>query len=435
MYLAKTTLLTVAVLFAGALFAEPTTLAASTNEKSVVKNYTTIAHAIYLDSLITAKALQKTIDAFINQPNANTQQAAKDAWIAARVPYQQSEVLRFGNPIVDDWEGQVNGWPLDEGLIDYVDSSYEHEMGNVGATANIIASPQLNLGDATLDLSTITPEILASLNELAGSEANVATGYHAIEFLLWGQDLNGTGTGAGQRPFSDYLVGTGCTNGNCDRRVAYLVAAIQLLVNDLENMTQQWEVQPKIGQQETPEKKANYRTRLLAQSSTEGLTKMLYGMGSLSLGELAGERMKVALEANSSEDEHDCFSDNTHFSHYYDALGIQNIYLGQYLRIDGTVVTGPSLSSLVATVNNTLDQQTRAAFATTVAAIQVMVDTAEHKDSPVKFDQMIAEGNRDGRKIVSDSIQALVAQTTLLEKVAKAIGIENLNPDSADYTL
>ena len=27
------------------------------------------------------------------------------------------------------------------------------------------------------------------LHEIGGNEANVATGYHAIEFLLWGQDL------------------------------------------------------------------------------------------------------------------------------------------------------------------------------------------------------------------------------------------------------
>ena len=70
-------------------------------------------------------------------------------------------------------------------------------------------------------------------------------------------------------------------------------------------------------------------------------------MGSLSLGELAGERMKVALEANSYEDEHDCFSDNTHNSHYYNALGIQNVYTGSYKRVDGTELSGASLADLL----------------------------------------------------------------------------------------
>lgn len=47
----------------------------------------------------------------------------------------------------------------------------------------------------------ISPQLLAEeLHMLDGVQANVATGYHAIEFLLWGQDLNGTNPGAGNRP-------------------------------------------------------------------------------------------------------------------------------------------------------------------------------------------------------------------------------------------
>ncbi|MCE1874903.1 hypothetical protein LWT64_22935, partial [Enterobacter hormaechei] len=126
----------------------------------------------------------------------------------------------------------------------------------------------------------------------------------AIEFLLWGQDLNGTNAGAGQRAYTDFVVGSACTNGNCDRRGEYLKAAADLLVQDLEWMEKQW----------SADVKDNYRQELLADSAENGLRKMMFGMGSLSLGELAGERMKVALEANSTEDEHDCFSDNTHNS-------------------------------------------------------------------------------------------------------------------------
>ncbi len=114
----------------------------------------------------------------------------------------------------------MNAWPLDEGLIDYVDASYEHTVGNAGANANIIANKKVQVGEDKFDVSEITPENLAKLNELGGSEANVATGYHAIEFLLWGQDLNGTGPGAGQRPASDYLEGAGATGGHNDRRRA-----------------------------------------------------------------------------------------------------------------------------------------------------------------------------------------------------------------------
>ena len=77
-----------------------------------------------------------------------------------------------------------------------------------------------------------------TLQEAGDIEANVATGYHAIEFLLWGQDLNGTGPGAGKRPATDYRRAN-CTGGNCDRRAAYLKAATDLLVSDLEEMVGQ----------------------------------------------------------------------------------------------------------------------------------------------------------------------------------------------------
>ena len=285
--------------------------------KAVVAHYADMVFAVYSDAESTAKTLQTAIDTFLANPNDETLKAARTAWIAARVPYLQSEVFRFGNTIIDDWEGQVNAWPLDEGLIDYVDKSYEHALGNPGANANIIANNEIQVGEDKVDVKEITPEKLASLNELGGSEANVATGYHAIEFLLWGQDLNGTGPGAGNRPASDYMTGDGATGGHNERRRTYLRAVTQLLVSDLQEMVGNWK----------PNVEDNYRATLESEPATDGLRKMLFGMGSLSLGELAGERMKVSLEANSPEDEQDCFSDNTHYSHFYDAKGIRNVYL------------------------------------------------------------------------------------------------------------
>ncbi|EXF43268.1 iron-regulated protein A [Pseudomonas sp. BAY1663] len=160
--------------------------------KAVVSHYADLALAVFSDAHATAVELQQAVDALLATPSEQTLQAAKQAWLAARVPYMQSEVFRFGNAVVDDWEGQLNAWPLDEGLIDYVEGDYQHALGNPGATANIIANTELQIGEDKIDVSQISGELLASLNELAGSEANVATGYHAIEFLLWGQDLNGT---------------------------------------------------------------------------------------------------------------------------------------------------------------------------------------------------------------------------------------------------
>ena len=388
--------------------------------KAVVAHYADMVFAVYSDAESTAKTLQTAIDTFLANPNDETLKAARTAWIAARVPYLQSEVFRFGNTIIDDWEGQVNAWPLDEGLIDYVDKSYEHALGNPGANANIIANNEIQVGEDKVDVKDITPEKLASLNELGGSEANVATGYHAIEFLLWGQDLNGTGPGAGNRPASDYMTGDGATGGHNERRRTYLRAVTQLLVSDLQEMVDNWK----------PNVEDNYRATLESEPGTDGLRKMLFGMGSLSLGELAGERMKVSLEANSPEDEQDCFSDNTHYSHFYDAKGIRNVYLGEYTRVDGTKLTGASLSSLVAKLDPAADAALKADLTATEAKIQVMVD---HANNGEHYDQLIAADNEKGNQIVRDSIAALVKQTGSIEAAAGKLGISDLNPDSADH--
>jgi putative iron-regulated protein len=388
--------------------------------KAVVAHYAELAFAVFSDAASTGKALQQAVDALLAKPNITTLQAARDAWIAARPAYLQSEVFRFGNSVVDDLEGQLNAWPLDEGLIDYVATDYQHALGNPGASANIIANTQVQLGEDQLDASNITAQLLASLNELGGSEANVATGYHAIEFLLWGQDLNGNNPGAGERPASDYALDASCTGGNCERRREYLKAVTALLVTDLETMLSHW--QPNVA--------SNYRASLVAEPVENGLRKMFFGMGSLSLGELAGERMKVALEANSSEDEQDCFSDNTHNSHFYDGKGIRNVYLGEYQRTDGSLLSGPSLSALVAKADAPTDSTLQLDLSNTEAKLQVLVDSANNGQH---FDQLIGANNTAGQQIVRDAIAALVTQTAVIEQAAGKLGISDLNPETADH--
>ena len=389
--------------------------------KAVVSHYADLALAVFSDAASTGKQLQSAIDALLANPSEDTLKAAKQAWLAARVPYMQTEVFRFGNAVVDDWEGQLNAWPLDEGLIDYVAKDYQHALGNPGASANIIANTTLQVGEDKIDVSEITGEKLAELNELGGSEANVATGYHAIEFLLWGQDLNGSNPGAGQRPASDFIQGDGCTGGHCDRRASYLKAATTLLITDLDYMAGQWQA----------DVTDNYRAKLEAEPAENGLRKMLFGMGSLSLGELAGERMKVALEANSTEDEHDCFSDNTHNSHFYNAKGIRNVYLGEYLKADGSTLNGPSLSDLVAKADAQADSTLKADLQASESKLQALVDSAEKNH--VHFDQLIAADNKAGQQIIRDAIAALVTQTAAIEQAANKLGISDLNPDTADH--
>jgi putative iron-regulated protein len=376
-------------------------LAQAPADADVLSNYADIAQAGYEDSLSTAKALDAAIDALIADPSDATLTAARDAWKAARIPYQQTEAFRFGNPIVDEWEGKVNAWPLDEGLIDYVDASYGSESdSNSLYVANVIGNPKISIDGTELDATDITPELLAEhLQEAAGVESNVATGYHAIEFLLWGQDLNGTGPGAGNRPFTDYS-----TAEHADRRAAYLKAASSLLVSDLEEMAANW----------APDGAAR------APLNEQGISTILTGMGSLSFGEVAGERMKLGLLLHDPEEEHDCFSDNTHISHLNDAIGVQNVYLGKYTRVDGTVVEGPSLSQVIAAKDPALDGEIRELLDDTIAKMNVMAERAEAGEH---YDQQIGEGNTEGNAVVQAAIDGLIAQTRGIERAVALLDL------------
>ena len=387
-------------------------------ERAVLVHYADLAQAVYGDSLATAKDLQSAVDQLIAKPTADNLDAARMAWTVSRVPYQQSEVYRFGNAIVDDWEGKVNAWPLDEGLIDYVAASYGAESEeNPGYRANVIASEDFAFGGQTVDAGQITKELLAdTLHEIGGVEANVATGYHAIEFLLWGQDLNGTGPGAGARPASDFD-SDNCSGGNCERRVAYLKAATDLLVDDLAWMHAQWGSD------------GEARMNVLSGSIEEGLATIITGMGSLSYGELAGERMQLGLLLHDPEEEHDCFSDNTHHSHYYDALGIRNIYLGEYKRVDGSMLKGPGISSLVAAVSLETDTMLRSQLDATMAAMEKLVASAKDGEA---YDQMIGPDNDPGNARVQAAIDALRVQTGGIEGAATALKLGEIEFEGSD---
>lgn len=384
----------------------------------VLGTYADIAQATYSDSLSTAQALQQAVNALIEQPSAETMQAARDAWLAARVPYQQSEVFRFGNAIVDDWEGKVNAWPLDEGLIDYVDGAYGGPTdANQLAALNVIANPTFTLSGEEIDAAQITPALLEErLHEADGIEANVATGYHAIEFLLWGQDLNGHDAGAGNRPWTDYAQGDDCTNDNCGRRAQYLAAATDLLVSDLEWMAAQWA-------------EGGDARAALTGDEKAGLTAILTGMGSLSYGETAGERMRLGLMLNDPEEEHSCFSDNTHNDHFYDGVGIRNVYLGEYVRTDGTLVSGPSVSDLVAAENPELDREMRTRLADAVLALGRIKTAAE---AGFAYDQMLARGNKGGEALIMGGIDGLIDQTRSIERVVDALGLGGIEIEGSD---
>lgn len=402
----------IVAVFAGSAYADVT-------PEAVIDHYADIAEAKYDDSLETAKSLDRAIEAFLAAPSEDSLQAAKDAWLAARVPYQQTEVYRFGNAIVDDWEGRVNAWPLDEGLIDYVDGDFygDESAENALYTANVIANPEIIVNGETVDASEITPALISeTLQEAGGIEANVASGYHAIEFLLWGQDLHGNDAGAGNRPYTDFSL-ENCSNGNCERRRDYLSAVSDLLVADLEEMAANWD------------EDGAARQALLEKGVAGGLSTILTGMGSLSYGELAGERMKLGLLLGDPEEEHDCFSDNTHNSHLYDAVGIRNVYLGTYERIDGSELKGPSLAELVSAKDAAIDKELKADLDATVEAMQTMADRASSTEA---YDQMIATDNPEGNAVVQAAIDGLVTQTRSIERAIAALDLGSIELEGSD---
>ena len=407
----------VAALAATCLLSAAPDGAAQTDRADVVKTYADIGQATYEDALARARVLQKAVRALVETPSEATLQGAREAWLSAREPYMQSEVFRFGKGVVDEWEGKVNAWPLDEGLIDYVEGPYGGASdSNPYYTANVIANRRLKVGSKSLDASTITKKVLRDLHEIGGVEANVATGYHAIEFLLWGQDLNGTGPGAGSRPWTDYGRAN-CTHGNCDRRGQYLTAASELLVEDLA-----W-----IARQFAPGGQA--RKDLVKGRPEAGISAILTGLGSLSYGELAGERMKLGLLLHDPEEEHDCFSDNTHNSHYYDIVGMLNVYNGRYVRIDGRQIRGPSLAALVGEVAPDLQREMAAKLETTLAAARRLRERAETKE---RYDQMIGPNNPEGNAVVQAVIDGLVDQTKTFERIVAALKLKAIKFEGSD---
>ena len=360
-------------------------VAAEMNVAPVLDHYASMVHANYEDALNSARALQQAIDAFLSNPSAGTQQAARQAWRSAREFYGQTEAFRFyGGPIDDESgpEGRINAWPMDESFVDGVEGNPNAGLINDRSFA-------------------ITRESLSGQNERGGEE-NVATGYHAIEFLLWGQDLNDNGPG--NRSYTDFVDGKA---PNADRRRQYLKVVTELLIDDLTTLTKAWRAGSKL----------NYRARFV-EGGQESLRKMFVSLGSLSRGELAGERLEVALNSQDQEDEHSCFSDNTHRDAVLNATGTENVWLGRYKRADGSVLRGPSLKDLVAAKDAALAERTSRQIAQSVASARAI---------QAPFDREIVGGkDAPGRLRVQATVNSLVQQSKDLVAAANAVGITKL---------
>lgn len=362
-------------------------------QQEVVDNYAKNVAANYADALKTAKSLQSSIHAFVEAPSAEGLADARSAWLAARDPYGLSEAYRFSqgpidnddssDDIPDGPEPLINSWPLDEGVIDYV----------AGEDGKPMEGGMINLPD---EYPTLDAETIAAENAKA-SETSITTGYHAIEFLLWGQDFNADGPG--DRPYTDYVVGEGGTATNQDRRGQFLVAIADLLVDDLSEVNDAWLAD-----------EANYRADFVGGSPRAALGKMFLGLGSLAGAELSGERMGVAYKLKDQEDEHSCFSDNTLANLHNNAASIQGVLTGSYGKADG-----PGLDDLIEKKDAALAQKLR-------DGIQEALDNLD-AIAPTPFDQAIQGDNTPEREHIKAAIDALHTFTTDLQQAAKVLGV------------
>lgn len=450
----------------------PTSLINIENVSKVLETNADIALAVYNDAITTAQALKSALTALRADPTETTLQAAKDAWLASREPYGQTEVYRFRLSPIDSTnyadedgpEGDINAWPLGEALIDYVNvdtgnSADDFGDDQVGVTTNAVGinnNGALTEADAETDNTNniigdtsiaINAALLAN-TATADDEHDVIAGYHAIEFLLWGQDLNNNATitvpedrtqavkthdatnlaTGGQRPLSDFV--STQANDAADRRHQYMEVAVDKLIADLQQVRDGWV------------EGASYRTAFTSVTdeteAKQKLAEILTGMGTLSEGELAGERMQIAFSANSQEDEHSCFSDNTHRDIWLNAEGVSNSYYGDYAGYDSDLdgvddvttnaVNGYGIDDYLQDAGlTTLKSDIEAALTDTEAAY-VAIDAAARAGRPV--DVLITEPKTSSNPMYP-AIISLNSQSSLIQQLADELDLGNVVDDDA----
>ena len=231
-------------------------------KRAVLTNYSEVIARGYQDSVKTATSLATAIDLLVEKPSEQSLGAGRQAWLTARIPYLQTEAGCFYDGPIDQLDGMINAWPVDESYIDYV-------AGN----------PDAGIINMRASYPALSEALILSLNEKEG-EKNISTGYHAIEFLLWGQDFSKDGPG--NRPWKDYSEAA----RNAGRRGQYLRITAKLLVEHLQTVANAW----------SNTSQTNYRAQFLAADPDESLAKILKGMGVLSGPELAGERLTVPFQ-------------------------------------------------------------------------------------------------------------------------------------------
>jgi putative iron-regulated protein len=347
--------------------------------RAQIDNYADLVRASYAKSAADAAMLGEAVDALLADPDEATLAAARYAWLNARVSYLQTEAFRFYDGPIEAVEGRINAWPLNEAFIDYV--AGDPDSGLVNAT------------DIALDRDAIVGR------DQITDESDVTTGWHAIEFLLWGQDRSDIGPGA--RPASDYVAG----RGNNDRRRTYLRIVTTMLADDLSALADAWD----------RGRAGTYGAWFVALDPREALGRIINGMAVLAGFELMSERLAVGLDSGDQEDEHSCFSDNTHNDFIYDLRSVRNVYYGDFGEH-----TGPGLDELVRAVDPALDVR-----------IAGLINRAESAIAEIDrpFDRVLATPPGSPQRAEAEAaVAALVDLAAGLREVGQALGVRVMLP-------
>lgn len=366
------------------------------SKSSFIESYAKIASANYSDSYNTALEMKTQIDAFLESPTQERLELARAAWVNARDFYGQTEAYREANGPIDNedllgTEGQINAWPLDEGYIDYV----------INSDGTFVQNGLI--GDTTFAL---TEDAIIAKNE-EGKDDNISTGWHAIEFLLWGQDLNATADNlnvqdfsiSGNRSFEDYTIADFAA-----RRSQYLQIVTNLLISDLNDLNNTWAIG------------GSYRTDFENLSEDVALGNILNGIGFISNGEVALERIDPAIDEG-QENEHSCFSDNTNNDMKANVQGINNIIVGAYTQANGSVLTGVSLIDLVNQENETVANQLDVAAQTTLSRLNTMLGLGQN------FDEIVDQETLGSNGPAGQLSSALKQQGVAIAEAANQLGV------------
>jgi putative iron-regulated protein len=341
-------------------------------DRACLSAHASRAERAYAASLASALALRADVRAFCAAPTDAGLAKARASWIAARVDYGRTEALRFGGGPIDARRGGretwLNAWPVDEAYIEPADRS--QARGIIGDPATYPS-----LGRAILRL----------LNQ-RGGETNVCTGWHAIEFMLWGEDRSDDGPG--NRPVADFLDASG---PRAARRREYLLEVTELLCEDLDTVARAW----RAGEGE-------FRERFLGDPGA--MRAVLTGPALLAGFEMSGERMAVALETRDQEEEHSCFSDTTHLDFRANVEGIREVLAGNDGAIAAIRARDPAAAARV-------DE----ALARALRAVNAM---------PAPFDRAVRSPDGSAERArITEAMESLESLSDAIGAGARAMGL------------